>query len=266
MLKRTSAAVVGIGGLGTHVVQQLSHLGVGSLILIDNQELDKTNLNRYVGARHDDPISGSRKVDIAERSIALIDPAIHVQKVHAPLLSKLAFEAIVKADYVFGCLDNDSSRFILNELCSAYCLPYFDIASDIDPKPPVTYGGRVTTSWEGKGCLYCMGVLDLAEVRKELENPEIIREHDAIYGVNRSLLGETGPSVISVNGVVASLAVTEFTVSVTRIRMPIRNISYHGHLGKVTIGKEEPQTDCYYCNSIRGMREKARVERYLPDS
>ena len=46
-------------GLGSQVVQQLALLGVGSLVLVDAEELDETNGNRYVGATHDDPIPGS---------------------------------------------------------------------------------------------------------------------------------------------------------------------------------------------------------------
>ena len=66
-IEAARVAVVGIGGLGSHVVQQLALLGVRHLALIDSQELDETNLNRFIGARFDDPIPGSRKVDIGER-------------------------------------------------------------------------------------------------------------------------------------------------------------------------------------------------------
>ena len=58
-LSNASVAVVGVGGLGTHVVQQLALLGVGGLVLIDSEELDDTNRNRYVGVRHDDPVPGT---------------------------------------------------------------------------------------------------------------------------------------------------------------------------------------------------------------
>jgi hypothetical protein len=104
------------------------------------------------------------------------------------------------------------------------------------------------------------------EVQRELDNPDIIRERDAIYGVKRSLLAKTGPSIVSINGVVASLAVTEFVVSVTGIRKPRRNITYYGHLGKATDSTDEPHADCYYCNSIRGSGDKADINRYINSS
>lgn len=263
ILRSVSVAIVGVGGLGTHAVQQLSLLGIGGLILIDNEELDGTNLNRYVGARCDDPIPGTRKVDLGERIANSIDPSIRVAKVFEPLLSEQSFEEITKADYVFGCVDNDSTRFILNELCSAYSLPYIDLASDINPGPPLSYGGRVTVAWDGSGCLYCADVLDMKEVQRELDSPAVIRERDAIYGVSRSLLEGVGPSVVSVNGVIASLAITEFTVGVTGIRAPRRHLTYHGHLGKITDSRDVPQADCYYCKVIRGSGEKADTTRYI---
>ena len=53
-----------------------------------------------------------------------------------------------EAYYVFGCVDIDGARLVLNELCSAYSTPYFEIASDADPGPPLAYGGRVCVSWD----------------------------------------------------------------------------------------------------------------------
>jgi len=263
ILGSTTVAVVGIGGLGTHVVQQLSHLGVKELILIDEEELDKTNLNRYVGSRHDDPIPGTRKVDLGERIANLINPAIHIQKIFNTVVSSQAFEALSKSDYIFGCLDNDGPRFILNEVCSAYCLPYFDLASEIDPGSSLTYGGRVAASWDGKGCLFCLDTFDMREVQDFLEGPETKLEKEAIYGVSRELLTKAGPSVVSINGVIASLAVTEFTVGITGIRRPHDLTKYYGHFGKVTVSKDQLQNDCYYCKTLRGAKENAGLERYI---
>ena len=53
-------------------------------------------------------------------------------------------------------------------------------------------------------------------------SPEQRAVRDRIYGVKRGALGETGPMVVSINGVVASLAVTEFVVLLTRCANPCR--------------------------------------------
>ncbi len=264
-LKNTYVVVVGIGGLGTHVVQQLILLGVGRLTLIDMEELDNTNLNRYVGARNDDPIPGTKKVEIGSRMVDEINPVIQACKVPEQLTSEESFNAIIQADYVFGCLDNEGARLILNELCAAYSKPYIDLATDIFLGKPPTYGGRICISWDGQGCIVCYDELDIAEAQEDLENPEARQARKAIYGISHEDLNEAGPSVVSINGIVASFAVTEFMLWVTGIRLPKRLCTYHGSKGIVTVSINEPAPDCYYCKGIRGKGDAADVQRYLSE-
>ena len=260
-IRNTIAAVVGIGGLGTHAVQQLSLLGVGGLRLIEYEELDKTNRNRYVGVWHDDPIPGSRKIDLAARHSQLIDPSIDVKIANASLLSAEALELIQEADYVFGCVDNDGVRFVLNEMCLAYEKPLIDLASDV----PVSgvYGGRVFFVTLEGGCLHCLGILDQVEVRQFFSTEEMRKNENEIYGINRSLLGEAGPSVGPINGVVANMGVLEFMVAVTGLRAPKQHIEYRGDLGISRLRKDIPTDGCYYCNVVKGQGAHANIERHF---
>lgn len=263
-LRSKRVAVVGAGGTGSHVVQQLAYLGVGGIVAVDSEELDETNLNRYVTAWHDDPIPGSRKVDLAERLIRRIDPEIAVTTVHDTLVSDAAYSAILKSDAVFGCVDKDGARFVLNELCIAYDLPYFDVASGITPEG--SYGGRICVALGGGGCLFCYDELDGNEVDSDLSRPEQNEAKRAIYGVSLEELGNSGPSVVSINGVVASLGVTEFMVWATGIRRPHGLLTYRGNRGIVTYADPDgnlPWKGCYYCDGIRGQRDAADVQRYI---
>jgi hypothetical protein len=262
-LRAARVAVVGVGGLGTHVVQQLALLGVGELALIDSEELAESNRNRYVGARHDDSIPGTQKVLIGERLTKEIDSTTQVVKIPGSLVRDQAFAAVIGADYAFGCLDSEGARLVLNELCAAYARPYFDLASDIVPGEPLTYGGRVCVAWDGNGCLVCYGLLDVAEAQAELAGPEGRRAREALYGVQASALDRAGPSVVSINGVVASLAVTEFVVAVTGLRRPQAVSIYRGNMGRVTVSSDPPAPDCYYCRGIRGRGDAVDVQRYI---
>ena len=256
-------AVVGVGGLGSHVVQQLAFLGVRAIAPIDAKELALTNRNRLVGMSEDDPIPGTRKVDIAERTAKTIDGSIVVDKVFDSFVSKRGFDVLIGADYVFGCLDSEGARLVLTELSAAYAKPYVDVSSDILPGDPVNYGGQVCIAWSGNGCLSCMNVLDRARAAVELAGPEERRRQAEIYGISRDLLDVAGPSVVSINGVVASLAVTEFMLRVTGIREPNRLLTYHGRTGKVTVLTDNPAPDCYYCKGLWGTGDRADVQRYV---
>ena len=262
-LAAATVAVVGIGGLGTHVVQQLALLGIGRIFLIDHEELDDTNRNRYVGVRHDDPVPGTSKVTIGVRVVSEANPAVDVVPIPKEMRSPEAFAAIRTSDYVFGCLDHDGPRLILTELCSAYSRPYFDLASDISADGS-TYGGRAVATWDGGGCLMCYGELDSRALQLYFAGGQR-EDHAAIYGVPLEELDETGPSVVSINGVVASLGVTEFMLVVAGVKdAPRRLTTYRANMGIVTLPPVNAPPDCYYCSGLRGKGDAAGVDRYLP--
>jgi hypothetical protein len=73
---------------------------------------------------------------------------------------------------------------------------------------------------------------------------------ERIYGVKRELLGGAGPAVVSINGVVASLAVTEFLALVTGLRDPFGKLTYRADLGTVTRSNDKPAAGCYYCEGL----------------
>jgi len=260
-LHGTTVVVVGIGGLGTHVVQQLSLLGVGRMILIDDEELDHSNRNRYVCAWHSDPVPGTPKTSIGRRLAHLIDPSICVSEVKKPFRSRQAFEAVAGADWVFSCVDNDGCRLVTNEVCSAHDKPLIDLATDVVPDGKVYFGGRVCVC-DGDSCLYCLGLIDAAVATQELQTAGARKDREAIYGVPRSALGTSGPSVVSVNGIIASLGVTEFMATVTRLRDPCRHLVYDGISGKVRANQDDPIDGCCYCSN-RGRVADFDLDRYL---
>jgi len=245
------------------VIQQLALLGVGGIFPIDREELDETNRNRYIGAYHEDPIPGSLKVDLTERMVHQIDPTIEVMKVADSFISVAGYDSIKAGHVVFGCLDSEGARVVLTEICSAYAKTYIDLASDILPGDPPEYGGRVCVSREGQSCLSCLNVIDQKEAGRELGGEIERQNRQAIYGVDRDELASSGPSVVSINGVVASLAVTEFMLLVTGIREPYRLQNYNGRLGRVTRNIDKPAEGCWYCTGLWGQKEAADVEKYI---
>lgn len=257
-------AIVGLGGIGCHVSQQLAYLGTKDFYLIDSDRVTASNLNRLFGAVPADVENNTLKVDVAERVILSATPDANVQKVDDTFICKDGFEVLGDTDVVFGCVDGDGSRLILNEFCSAHKKPYIDLATEIyADSDPLTFGGRVVVSINGDGCLSCLKVLSQEDIRRELSSPEQREEDDRLYGMDRTDLDQTGPSVVSLNGLIASAATIEFKVMVTGIRSPQRLLTYHGHLGIITTSRDKPQPNCYYCKEIYGKGEAADAERYL---
>jgi ThiF family len=154
--------------------------------------------------------------------------------------SSAALDAIIASDYVFGCLDSEGARLVLTELCAAYAKPYVDMASDIIPGAPLEYGGQICIAWDGNACMSCLNVLNRREAELELAGPHDRRRRDESYGLRRELLDEVGPSVVSINGAAASLAVSEFMLAATGVRAPNRLLTYNGRTGKVTVSTDEP--------------------------
>ena len=246
-LARSRVAVVGLGGLGSIAAMELAYLGVGDLTFVDHDRVEVSNRNRLVGA-WESRSDGRLKVEIARELVAAIDPSIPVTVMPLRFPNDQIEEKLLSCDYVMGCLDRDGARLRLNALCTSARIPYIDAASDtLRDGDQLAYGGRVCFVGRGKGCLVCLQVLDPDEVRDELASIEQKADRDAIYGVNRELLNEAGPSVISVNGVVASLAVTELICAVTGLREPFSRLDYHGHRGVVLKSIDRGDLECYYC-------------------
>ncbi len=266
-LHDTHVCIVGIGGTGSHLVQQLAYLGVGSFSLIDPDNFETTNLNRLIGAHHDTPMNTS-KVDIMEHLILSINLDIKVNKIYDNLISTSGFQAVKQADFVFGCVDNDGARLALNELCVAYEIPYIDTATEIIPET-LDYGGHVVSIIDRNRCLYCLDIISPDEARRYLENPNARKDEETIYGISKEWLEDSGPAVVTINGIIASIAATEFLLHVTGIRNAEPYIEYNGKMGRIlrrelNTNASKPKENCYYCEEIRGKRECANVEnKYL---
>jgi hypothetical protein len=252
----TKVAIIGLGGLGSHVGQQLGYLGVTDYGLVDFDIVTDSSMNRLVGAVDTDVAKQTTKIVVADRTIKAINPEAAVRLVDAKVEAPEVETVIAAADVVFGCLDRDMPRLKLIELCARYAKPLFDLASDTGGEgDEIWYGGRVVLC-NGSGCLVCFDLLDQQEIARDSMSPGQREAHDRIYGVKRAALDGTGPMVVSVNGVVASLAVTEFMVLVTGMRKPAAQLTYRGDVPAVRRSLDTPATDCYYCAGLWGNADK----------
>jgi molybdopterin/thiamine biosynthesis adenylyltransferase len=260
----THVTITGLGGTGSHAAQQLTLMGVRRFSLIDADYATESSRNRLIGMRLSDVAAKTPKVLIAERMIREIEPDAAVTVVNDTFLSEAGAVEMARASVIFGCLDRDGARLLLNEFACAYNRPYFDIATDTeDNGGRVTFGGRLMVRTNTYGCLYCLDLLDRQAVRRDLTSPERRDEENQMYGVPRDGLGNRGPSVVSLNGILASIAITEFMVFVTGVaRRPVSLLRYDGIRGIVNEPKDAPRPDCPYCTET-GVGDAADWRRHI---
>lgn len=266
-IEKTKVGIVGLGGIGSQIVQSLTYLGVQSFVLIDDDVVEESNLNRLVGATEKDAEQAVFKTVVSKRLILATHSLSEVESYSENLRSSAAINALKTCNVVFGCVDNDAARLILSEFTAAYLIPLIDSATEILPNSTSgTFGGRVILTQPGKFCLSCANAIDMDIARQELESPEAKEvRHAHGYGLGEM---EKSPAVVSLNGVIANLAVTEFMMLITKIREPNKYLNYYGERslqgGNVMTNRiPRSNEDCFTCHYLYGQKEKANIHRYV---
>jgi len=122
VLREKKALIVGCGGLGGHIIDQLARIGVGFLRVADGDVFEESNLNRQLLSSI--PLLGVNKAKAAADHIARVNAGITVDAVEEFLTESNARELINGCDVVLDALDNIPSRRILASACEAAGIPY----------------------------------------------------------------------------------------------------------------------------------------------
>ncbi len=121
-LKNSKVAVFGLGGVGSYTVEALARAGVGSLVLVDFDDVDITNINRQLHALEN--TVGQAKVDLMLERVKLINPEIRVRAVKAFYSAENATELLTSdLDYVVDAIDSVSSKLDLIKRCVQNDIP-----------------------------------------------------------------------------------------------------------------------------------------------
>lgn len=121
MLAKSTVAVIGCGGLGGYVLLMLSRIGIGSLVIVDPDTFDESNLNRQSFA--DIRTLGMPKTKAAADSIRLINPAVTVKAFQTAFNQSNASQILSDSDVVVDALDNLPDRKILTRLACQKKIP-----------------------------------------------------------------------------------------------------------------------------------------------
>lgn len=122
VLREKRVLVVGCGGLGGHILDQLARIGVGHIRVVDGDVFEATNLNRQLLSSV--PLMGVRKAKAAADHVVRINPDVAVEAVEEFLTEQNVSALLTGCDIVMDALDNIPSRKLLAFACEKAGIPY----------------------------------------------------------------------------------------------------------------------------------------------
>jgi molybdopterin/thiamine biosynthesis adenylyltransferase/proteasome lid subunit RPN8/RPN11 len=207
-LGQLRVGIVGCGGTGSAVAEQLVRLGVRSFVLFDPDQLSPSNVTRVYGSTPSDV--GKFKTDILAAHLARIAPDAHCDAVTSMITTQSTALRLTECDIVFGCTDDNAGRLVLSRLSTYMLVPVIDCGVLLTSGASGSLAGidgRVTTLVPGQACLVCRSRIDLARAAAELLTPEERRRReDEGYA---PALGRVEPAVVTYTTLVAATAVSE---------------------------------------------------------
>ncbi|WP_422935807.1 ThiF family adenylyltransferase [Sinomonas sp. P47F7] len=277
ILKNLKVGVIGAGGAGSIIIENLVRLGVGELVVVDPDRIEPSNLPRVVGSKRGDTLPQlthrrlgrvgkfferfrATKVRIAKRH-AREAGRTRMDALPISIMEPRAAEALVDCDHLFLAADTMQARLVFNALVHQYLIPgaQMGVKVQIDKE-----SGAVVDMFAanrpvipGKGCLFCNGLIDAGRLREEATDPEELRRQRYVDDDD-----VPAPSVITMNSVCASLATNGFLMSVTGLLDPV-DFGWTKHDPRTgEFFEEEPRADesCQEC-SEEGRRGRGPTRR-----
>ncbi len=150
-LKKSTVAVFGLGGVGSYVVEALARCGVGGFVLVDDDTVDLTNLNRQIIALHS--TLGQAKVDVAKARILDINPNANATTHKTFYTKETSPDIIGGCDYVIDAIDTVASKLSLVETCKQNEIPIISCMGTGNKFDPTMF--EVTDIFSTSVCPLC---------------------------------------------------------------------------------------------------------------
>jgi molybdopterin/thiamine biosynthesis adenylyltransferase len=193
LLGKSRALVIGAGALGNEVVKNLALLGIGHVVVVDMDSVEKSNLCRSVLFREHD--EGRPKALCAAEAAREIYPGLNATAVVGNVLADVGLGYFRWADVVIGALDNREARVFVNAACARTDRPWFD--GGIEVLHGVVRGFKAPQS----ACYECT----MSQVDWELLN----RRRSCSLLAQRAALQRGTPTTPTTASIIAAMQVTE---------------------------------------------------------
>lgn len=261
LLAEEHIGIVGVGGLGSIVGEQLARLGCLRFTLIDDDVVDETSLNRLLGATITDVKRRAPKVRVAERTIKNANHRARARALKASATNPRALRELTECTTIFACTDNHASRLVLDALCCQYQRILVHVGVNIS-KDDIS--GECAIPAYGQWCLLCAGIIDPQVAAYETATPDMraqLKERGYITDV-------PSPAVYHLNAITASLAVSEFHNHLLQYKPRSEYLVYRSLQNDLQVIKVPPGNDCPHCGErgLRGLGDLAPLPGGTPCS
>jgi molybdopterin/thiamine biosynthesis adenylyltransferase len=232
ILSAQKVGVIGAGGAGSLIVEYLSRLGVGHIVIADPDRIELSNLPRVVGSTRRDALSwltdqnkwpllqrvGKRmsrhKTQIAGRVARTANRSLIFDRIEGDVVDDAVAKRFVDCDFLFLAADSMRARLVFNAIVHQYLIPGAQVGAKVTVDK-VTGDVRDVFSvcrpvLPGSGCLWCNGLISPARLQEEALSDTERREQRYVEEATVH-----APSVITLNAVASAHAVDDYLFTVT---------------------------------------------------
>ena len=133
-LRGACATIIGAGGTGSAAIEILARAGIGQLVIVDPDVVERSNLERIHGSVPEHANNNTPKVVVARELVHQIDPSVEVVALQGRLPQPEVIDAVVLSDIALGCTDQQHSRLALSDLSFRYLVPALDCGVVLEGK------------------------------------------------------------------------------------------------------------------------------------
>ena len=270
ILSDTKVSILGLGGIGSILVELIARLGVGHFVIVDPDRVTQSNLPRLVGTapwdaapkflngtrfdwlRPIERLLSRRKTSLARRSIRRANPEASVRTLAMDVVEPEVVEHLKDCDYMFLAADTMRARNLFNSLVHQYLIPGVQVGAKIRNDD----AGRVNDIYAvtrpvtpEAGCLRCSKFINPNKLQEESLSDE---EQTAQQYVDDPEI--VAPSVITLNALSAAQAANDFLFYMTGLASCSDVVKSYMYFRprKREVSWDQPtvQTDCVDCGRI----------------
>jgi ThiF family protein len=280
LLGRLKVGVIGAGGVGMPLIAQLARIGVGTIVAIDPERVEPTNLPRLPESRTFDammplrfteklnPLAdrlSTRKIRLARRIAKRANRKVRFIGIGTSVIEPAAATALIDCDFIFLAAEQHLARMLFNAVTHQYLIPGIQLGTRIDVDPGTGEVGDIRSNLRlvlpRHGCLRCNRLIDPGKIQDEAVG-------DSERERNRYVGEVPAPSVITFNTRLASEAVTDFMLMMAGFIEDDAPLDYLRY--RPRIRRHEPvvgplnKIDCKDCGTVSRSRRARGDKRALP--